>query len=114
MRNIHAILLQVPLVALVLLAGTAGISPAGADNTVLSAIEALESQHDARCHSTASRFEDFLFGTPLSAEARHAHTTLQKRLAARLWSTAFETPVGGKASWSARNETPAIATGPQN
>ena len=46
--------------------------------TILSAIERLESQHDAKCHSTASRFEDFLFGTPLSAEARLAHEEAKK------------------------------------
>ena len=32
---------------------------------LLTAIEQLESDHDAKCHSSANRFEDFLFGTPL-------------------------------------------------
>jgi hypothetical protein len=57
-------------------------------DAILSAIERLESQHDAKCHSTASRFEDFLFGTPLSAEARLAHEDAKRRVALRLWSTA--------------------------
>ncbi|MEE9607473.1 MAG: VCBS repeat-containing protein, partial [Myxococcota bacterium] len=61
-----------------------GASP----DSVLSAIERLESDHDARCHSSASRFEDFLFGTPLSAEARRANVELKKRLVRRLWSRA--------------------------
>ena len=56
--------------------------------TILSAIEQLESQKDAKCHSTASRFEDFLFGTPLSAQARLAHDEAKKRVALRLWSAA--------------------------
>ena len=56
--------------------------------TILSAIEQLESQSDAKCHSTASRFEDFLFGTPLSTEARLAHEEAKKRVALRLWSAA--------------------------
>ena len=56
--------------------------------TILSAIERLESQHDAKCHSSASRFEDFLFGTPLSAQARLAHDEAKKRVALRLWSAA--------------------------
>ena len=56
--------------------------------TILSAIERLESQHDAKCHSSASRFEDFLFGTPLSVQARLAHDDAKKRVALRLWSAA--------------------------
>ncbi|MBW2421533.1 MAG: CRTAC1 family protein [Deltaproteobacteria bacterium] len=59
-----------------------------APETILSAIERLESQHDAKCHSSASRFEDFLFGTPLSAQARFAHDEAKKRVALRLWSAA--------------------------
>ncbi|MBW2287235.1 MAG: VCBS repeat-containing protein [Deltaproteobacteria bacterium] len=56
--------------------------------TILSAIEQLESQHDAKCQSSASRFEDFLFGTPLSAQARLAHDEAKRRVALRLWSAA--------------------------
>ncbi|MBW2316713.1 MAG: CRTAC1 family protein [Deltaproteobacteria bacterium] len=56
--------------------------------TIQSAIEQLESERDAKCHSTASRFEDFLFGTPLSAQARFAHEEAKKRAALRLWSAA--------------------------
>jgi hypothetical protein len=55
---------------------------------ILSAIERLESGHDAKCHSTASRFEDFLFGTPLGDDARFANFEEQKRLVRRLWSRA--------------------------
>jgi hypothetical protein len=57
---------------------------------LLSAIEELEAAHDAKCYSSASRFEDFLFGTPLEARARHAHTELQKRFAERVWRRAAE------------------------
>ncbi len=39
---------------------------------ILSAIETLESGSDAKCYSSASRFEDFLYGTPLGDDARHA------------------------------------------
>jgi hypothetical protein len=55
---------------------------------ILSAIVDLESDHDAKCHSSASRFEDFLYGTPLSTEARDTNVELQKRLVRRLWSGA--------------------------
>ena len=46
---------------------------------LLSAIEQLESRHDAKCHSSANRFEDLLFGTPLSEAARSANVELQVR-----------------------------------
>ncbi|MEE2674618.1 MAG: CRTAC1 family protein [Myxococcota bacterium] len=59
-----------------------------ASTSILSAIEVLESEHDAKCHSTASRFQDFLFGTPLSSEARLANAELTKRVALQLWSRA--------------------------
>jgi hypothetical protein len=58
---------------------------------VLSAIELLESDRDATCHSSASRFEDFLYGTPLSDEAREAKTELQKQLLKRVWQEASRT-----------------------
>jgi len=69
--------------------GVAG--PARAASPVLDAIEQLESQRDAKCHSSASRFEDFLNGTPLSSDARHANVELQKRLARGLWADASAT-----------------------
>ena len=55
-------------------------APDAASTSILSAIEELESEHAAKCHSTASRFQDFLFGTPLSPEARLANAELKKRL----------------------------------
>jgi hypothetical protein len=55
---------------------------------VLSAIELLESSSDAKCHSSASRFEDFLYGTPLTDEARREQFELQKRLVQRIWGRA--------------------------
>jgi hypothetical protein len=55
---------------------------------VLTAIESLESQSDAKCHSSASRFEDFLHGTPLSDEARQTKADAQKALVVRVWSAA--------------------------
>ena len=55
---------------------------------LLSAIEELESNHDARCHSSANRFEDFLFGTPLSEAARSANVELQVQLVRGLWARA--------------------------
>jgi hypothetical protein len=61
---------------------------AASPDPVLDAIERLESDHDAKCHSSANRFEDFLYGTPLSTQARHANVVMQKQLARRLWAGA--------------------------
>ncbi|MFB3118855.1 MAG: hypothetical protein ACE1ZP_08805, partial [Myxococcota bacterium] len=58
---------------------------------LLSAIEQLESEHDAKCHSSASRFEDFLFGTPLSGAARSANVELQVQLIREIWARASTT-----------------------
>jgi hypothetical protein len=52
---------------------------------VLQTIESLESKSDAKCHSTASRFEDFVFGTPLVDEARLEKVELQKEFVRRIW-----------------------------
>ena len=58
---------------------------------LLSAIEQLESDHDAKCHSSANRFEDFLFGTPLSGAARSANVELQVQLIREIWARASTT-----------------------
>jgi hypothetical protein len=47
--------------------------------SILSAIETLESESDAKCNSSANRFEDFIYGTPLADEGRWANVDLQKR-----------------------------------
>jgi hypothetical protein len=57
-------------------------------DAILSAIENLESGNDAKCHSSASRFEDFLCGTPLSEAARRSQIQLQMRLVSRIWGDA--------------------------
>lgn len=76
--------------------GGSAASAAAEDRSapILSAIERLESQRDAKCHSTASRFEDFLYGTPLSEAARFANADLQGRLALRLWSRGSRVAAG--------------------
>lgn len=60
---------------------------------VLAAIKDLESTRDPKCHSTACRFEDFVFGTPLSDAARVAKITLQKALITELWARGSATAV---------------------
>jgi hypothetical protein len=63
-------------------------------DAILSAIESLESGNDARCHSSASRFEDLLYGTPLSDGARRSQVQLQKHLVARIWGDASRSAAG--------------------
>lgn len=52
---------------------------------IVSAIEELEGQSDPKCHATASRLEDFMFGTPLTAEARARKVELQRGLVTSVW-----------------------------
>ena len=62
-------------------------SPASAQSLdqILADIEDLEADKDPKCYATASRLEDFMYGTPLSDEARFQKNRLQKRLAEIVW-----------------------------
>ncbi|HIG01247.1 MAG TPA: hypothetical protein EYQ66_08090, partial [Myxococcales bacterium] len=64
--------------------------PDYSSQVILDSIGQLEAESDAKCNSTASRFEDFLFGTPLSESARIEKTELQKALVRRLWYAASD------------------------
>ena len=68
----------------------AAASPDYSSQVILDSIGQLEAESDAKCNSTASRFEDFLFGTPLSESARLEKIELQKALVRRLWFAASE------------------------
>ena len=52
---------------------------------VLSEIGNLESARDPKCHATASRLEDFLYGTPLTFEARTERINFQQALVQNIW-----------------------------
>ncbi len=54
--------------------------------SILNSIENLESRKDAKCHATASRLEDFMYGTPLSPEGRNDRIMFQKNFVKLLWS----------------------------
>ncbi|CAG1011625.1 hypothetical protein BURK2_04313 [Burkholderiales bacterium] len=71
--------------------------PLGSMNTVIEEIRKLEGERDPKCHATASRLEDLIYGTPLSTEARLAKNDLQKELAAQLWAAASAQAKGQKA-----------------
>ncbi len=64
--------------------------PDSSSQVILDRIGDLEAESDAKCNSTASRFEDFLFGTPLSESARIEKNELQKSLVRRLWYAASD------------------------
>ena len=73
--------------ALFLLAGSL-VSPvllAQSTSDIIQSIQALESRNDPKCYATASRLEDFMFGTPLSFEARAGKNLLQRNLVADVW-----------------------------
>jgi hypothetical protein len=53
--------------------------------TIIEEIGQLESIRDPKCYATASRLEDFIYGTPLETEARFAKIVLQKALIRDLW-----------------------------
>ncbi|MCU1349759.1 MAG: RNA-binding protein [Acidobacteria bacterium] len=63
--------------------------PAGIDATV-SAIQSLENVRDPKCDATATRLENFMYGTPLSTEAREKKVELQKKLISGVWKQASD------------------------
>ena len=57
-------------------------------SSILNAINLLETKSEPKCYATASRLEDFMFGTPLSAQARFAKNILQKEFIESIWQKA--------------------------
>ncbi len=58
---------------------------------IISGIEKLEGDKDPKCYATASRLEDFMYGTPLTDPARFQKNKLQKRLAEIVWRASGKT-----------------------
>ncbi len=52
---------------------------------LLKSIQTFESDNDPKCHATASRLEDFMYGTPLTPEARFQKNELTKALVLDCW-----------------------------
>lgn len=64
--------------------------------TIVDEIGSLESVRDPKCYATASRLEDFIYGTPLESAARFEKIVLQKRFILDQWSKASGmVPAGG-------------------
>ncbi len=57
---------------------------------ILMDIETLEGDKDPKCYASASRLEDFMYGTPLSDQARFQKNKLQKRLVEIVWRNSAE------------------------
>jgi len=72
---------------LLLIMLTSFIAPVDAQSLdqIFAGIEELEGDKDPKCYATASRLEDFMYGTPLSDEARYQKNKLQMRLAELVW-----------------------------
>jgi enediyne biosynthesis protein E4 len=63
-------------------------SPMPRVKSIVEQIGALEGDRDPKCDATASRLEDFMFGTPLTHEARFLKNDRQKALIVSIWSRA--------------------------
>ena len=47
---------------------------------IIEKIHDLEKDKDPKCYATASRLEDFMYGTPRDEEARNHRINIQKEL----------------------------------
>ncbi len=56
--------------------------------TIIEEIGKLESVRDPKCYATASRLEDFIYGTPLETETRFEKIALQKAFILTAWEKA--------------------------
>ena len=65
-----------------------GALAASPDDPVIDAIETLEGKRDPKCAATASRLEDFMYGTPLHPNARFEKNRRLKIFARRVWEAA--------------------------
>ena len=71
-------------------AAAQGVSPLPRTQTIVDEIHRLEGVRDPKCHATASRLEDLIYGTPLTAEARFRKNDLQKELTLAIWAAASD------------------------
>src|SRR5712691_12512968 len=77
-------------ISLVGSAAAQGPSALPRTQTIVEEIRRLEGARDPKCHATASRLEDLIYGTPLTSEARFRKNDLQKDLVLAVWGAASE------------------------
>lgn len=58
--------------------------------SIIDAIEKHEGNNEPKCYATASRLEDFMFGTPLSDNARFAKNRMQQQWVRKVWQSAAQ------------------------
>jgi hypothetical protein len=68
--------------------GLTALSSAAQVPTIIDKIGELESVRDPKCYATASRLEDFIYGTPLESDARFEKIALQKAFISAWWRKA--------------------------
>ena len=61
---------------------------------IIQEIGELESVRDPKCYATASRLEDFIYGTPLESDARFEKIALQKAFIRPVWEKASAAAAG--------------------
>lgn len=71
-----------------LIAPLASLADTQSLQEITSAIKNLEGDNEPKCYATASRLEDFMFGTPLSSPARFAKNDLSRAFIQHLWKQA--------------------------
>ena len=81
------LLLMLGLHPILFASATQAVTPNSIDK-ILNEIESLEGENDPKCYATASRLEDFMFGTPLSPQARATKNELQQSLVSLIWRSA--------------------------
>lgn len=72
----------------------APFAQAQSTSQIIDEIFKLESRNDPKCYATASRLEDFMFGTPLAFEARSKKNLLQRDFVRTLWQLASRQATG--------------------
>ncbi len=78
----------IPLFAVLAGAAVPASSQESSVPAILGEIGRLEGARDPKCFATANRLEDFMYGTPLSFEARVEKIALQKDLVDEAWREA--------------------------
>lgn len=68
----------------------------GSIEQIVNEIKELEKERDPKCYATASRLEDFMFGTPLTDEARFEKNLLNKSWVTSIWQKAGVLAANGK------------------
>lgn len=74
--------------ALFVYTNPATLAQSSSAQPIIQQILKLESSSDPKCHATASRLEDFMFGTPLHCDARFKKNQALKQWVWNVWSCA--------------------------